>query len=56
MPESQKPNGSNNGSNDSKRKGVSIATILDGLLVLRSSVAIFIIIELANLWLSLIHI
>ncbi len=49
MPETQKPNGSNNGSNDSKRKGVSLSTVLNGLRVLRFSVTIFLIIEFANL-------
>jgi len=46
MSQPEKPNDSN----DSKRKGISIATILNGLFALRSSVAIFIVIELANLW------
>jgi hypothetical protein len=49
MPETQKPNGSNNCSNDSKRKGVSLSTVLNGLRVLRFSVTIFLIIEFANL-------
>ena len=49
MPETQKPNGSNNYSNDSKRKGISLSTVLNGLRVLRFSVTIFLIIEFANL-------
>jgi len=49
MPETQKPNGSNNCSNDSKRKGISLSTVLNGLRVLRFSVTIFLIIEFANL-------
>jgi len=49
MAETQKPNDSNNCSNDSKRKGVSLSTVLNGLRVLRFSVTIFLIIEFANL-------
>jgi len=49
MAESQKPNGSNNCSNDSKRKGISRSTVLNGLRILRFSVTIFLIIEFANL-------
>jgi len=49
MSETQKPNGSNNCSNDSKRKGISLSTVLNGLRILRFSVTIFLIIEFANL-------
>jgi len=49
MSESQKPNGSNNCSNDSKRRKISLSTVLNGLRVLRFSVTIFLIIEFANL-------
>ena len=49
MSESQKPNGSNNCSNESKRRKISLSTVLNGLRVLRFSVTIFLIIEFANL-------
>ena len=46
MAETQKPNGSDS----PKRKKVSLITILKGLFILRYSVSLFIIIELANMW------